>query len=492
MRSSRPRQLRLVFADNSSEGKDARNEDGSSGREYLLHTASARKTTGLDAPAAAGDGGLLDRVASEPNLAQALLHVLRNHGAPGVDGKSVEEVVRHAPALLPRLRRELLSGRYRPGDIRRVWIPKPGGGRRGLGIPNVVDRWVSQAVLLVLEPIFEPTFHDGSHGFRPRRGAGTALADVRTHLSEGFTWIVSVDLSSFFDHVNHQRLLARMGRQVKDGRVLALVQRMLKAKVELPGGVRMANEEGTPQGHPLSPLLSNIVLDELDGELQRRGLRFVRYADDINVFVRSERAGGRVLDSLTRFLEGRMRLTVNRDKSGIVRPETSHILGFSFRVEPDGQVDVLLSDKTIRRMSERIQALTPRTWGRSLEDLLHRTGVFLKGWMGYYRQCSAASLRTLLVMDAHIRRRIRAILVLQKGRRPRFLYRHLRGCGVSVRAAARAAWASCGPWPRSNRPGLTRAYPNAWFHARLVSLATEWHRHNPPAQASGQRLLFAP
>jgi len=491
LRRTRPRQLRLVFADSSSEGKDVPNEDGSSGRTYLLHTARARTTPGLDAPAARGDEGLLERVASEPNLARALLHVFRNHGAPGVDGTSVEEVVRHAPRLLPRLRRELLSGRYRPGDIRRVWIPKPGGGRRGLGIPNVVDRWVSQAVLVILEPVFEPTFHDSSHGFRPHRGAETALADVQRCLSEGLTWIVGVDLAAFFDQVNHQRLLARMGRRVKDGRVLALVHRMLKAKVALPDGVRVANERGTPQGHPLSPLLSNIVLDELDGELQRRGLRFARYADDVHVFVRSERAGGRVLDALTRFLEGRMRLKVNRDKSGLVRPEQSHILGFSFRVGPDGRVETLLSETTRCRMAERIKRLTPRTWGRSLEELLRRTSVYLRGWMGHFQRCTAAGLRSLETLDAHIRRRIRAIIVRQKGRRPRFLYRHLRSCGVGGRNAARAAWGQHGIWRCSHHPGLHRAYPNAWFHARLVSLAAEWHRLHPPTRASGQLTLFA-
>lgn len=480
-----------MFADSLQEDKHTRLEDVSSGRAYLLRTTRARKASGLDAPADPGDKGLLERVASEPNLAQALLHVFANHGASGVDGESVEDVVSHASELLPLLRRELLSGRFRPGDIRRAWILKPGGGRRGLGIPNVVDRWVSQAVLLVLGPIFEPTFHDSSHGFRPRRGAETALADATGYLSEGNTWIVSVDLSTFFDRVNHQRLLTRLGRWVKDGRVLSLVHRMLKAKVVLPDGTRVATEEGTPQGGPLSPLLSNIVLDELDGELQRRGLRFVRYADDINVFVHSERAGVRVLESLTRFLEGRMRLKVNQEKSGVVRPEKSHILGFCFRVGQEGAVDVLLSEKTKRRIAARMKAMTPRTWGRSVEDLIQDLGRYLTGWMGYFRHCTEAALRSFHTQDAHIRRRIRAILLRHKGRRPRFLYKHLRARGVKVRTAANAAWSSRGYWRRSNLPGMTHAYPNAWFHDRLVSLVSEWQRHNPPAQASGQQLLFA-
>ncbi len=490
MRRPGPHQLFLAFADSPQGGKDAQAEDVSSGRAYLLRRARTRKMSGPGAPATDGDERLLDRVASESNLAQALLHVLRNHGAPGVDGKSVEDVVCHAPTLLPRLRRELQQGRYRPGDIRRVWIPKPGGGQRGLGIPNVVDRWVQQAVQQVLEAVFEPFFHDSSHGFRPQRGTETALAEIRRYLSEGYTWIVSVDLSSFFDRVNHQRLLAALGRRVKDGAVLALVHRMLKAKVVLPDGTKVSTEEGTPQGGPLSPLLSNVVLDELDRELQRRGLRFVRYADDIHVFVRSRRSGERVLDSLTRFLEGRMRLKVNRDKSAVVRPQESHMLGFCFLVGPEGAVQVLLSRKTVRRIAARIRALTPRTWGRSLVDVLQQAGAYLRHWMGYFRRCSEAGVWRLRFLDAHVRRRIRAILVRQKGRRPRFLFRHLRERGARVSAAARAAWGSRGAWPRSNLPGLTQAYAVAWFLERLVSLEAEWHRHNPPMQASGQQLLF--
>jgi group II intron reverse transcriptase/maturase len=222
----------------------------------------------------------MESVASARNLAQALLNVLRNKGAPGVDGRSVEQVVEEAPALLPELQKSLLEGTYQPGDIRRVWIPKPGGGERGLGIPNVVDRWVQQAVLQILEPIFEPRFHRSSHGFRANRGAHTAIAEAKQYLGEGFRILVDLDLSKFFDRVHHQRLLNRLGQQVGDDRILNLVRRMLKAKVVLPDGTKVSTEEGTPQGGPLSPLLSNIVLDEWDWELERRGLRFVRYADD--------------------------------------------------------------------------------------------------------------------------------------------------------------------------------------------------------------------
>ena len=245
-----------------------------------------------------------------------------------MDGESVEEVVDNAHRLLPRLRRALLEGSYRPGDIRRVWIPKAGGGQRGLGIPNVIDRWVQQAMLQVLEPIFEPVFHKSSHGFRPNRGAHTAIAEAKTYLEDGRSWLVDIDLSKFFDRVNHQRLLDRLSLQVKDRRVVTLIKRLLKAKVVLPDGMRVSTEEGTPQGGPLSPLLSNVVLDELDWELERRGLCFVRYADDCNIYVGSERACQRVMDSVRRFLEGRLRLLVNEDKSAVARPEEA-FSGFS-------------------------------------------------------------------------------------------------------------------------------------------------------------------
>jgi len=302
LKSAEPRQLAFVFADSPTGNKVRDPQDESSGKRFLVHTA---KGSGQleSATCTAAEGRLMEAVASASNLAQALLNVLRNKGAPGVDGRSVEQVVDEAPALLPELQKSLLDGTYQPDEIRRVWIPKPGGGERGLGIPNVVDRWVQQAVLQVLEPIFEPRFHRSSHGFRANRGAHTAIAEAKQHLGEGCRVVVDLDLSKFFDRVHHQRLLNRLGEQVRDERILNLVRRMLKAKVVMPDGTKVSTEEGTPQGGPLSPLLSNIVLDEWDWELERRGLRFVRYADDCNIFVRSQRAGQRVMASTRRFLE---------------------------------------------------------------------------------------------------------------------------------------------------------------------------------------------
>jgi group II intron reverse transcriptase/maturase len=426
----------------------------------------------------------MERVASSQNLASALLHVARKQGAPGVDGVTTEEVLAAGHRLLEQLSRDLLSGRYQPGEIRRVEIPKPEGGSRDLGIPNVVDRWVQQAVHQILGPIYEPKFHPSSHGFRPDRGAKTAITEAKEHLLGGCSWVVAVDLSKFFDRVNHQRLLARLAHDVPDKRVLRLIHQMLKAKVVLPNGTRVNTEEGTPQGGPLSPLLSNIVLDELDWELQRRGLKFVRYADDFNVYVRSQRAGLRVMTSLTAFIERRLRLKVNVDKSEVSLPEKVHFLGFSL-VKMDAQrVEVRLSKRTFRRFYDRIKELTPRNWGRSLKSCLDGLNVYLKGWSGYFKlstQCHN--------LDAHIRRRIRALIIKQK-KKPRFLFRHLVQCGVTNATAAKTAFKSCGIWKKSNLAGMNQAYRNRWFNGRLLNLRDEWLRLTYPILVAPTQLTL--
>ncbi|WP_437645061.1 group II intron reverse transcriptase/maturase [Sorangium sp. So ce362] len=293
----------------------------------------ARNTKGIALPAMT-----MEEVASEDNLMRAFEKVAQNDGAPGPDRQSVDEVRAHLGSVLPVLRRELLEGNYRPGLIRRVWIPKAGGGQRGLGIPNVVDRTVQQAVHQVLSPHYEPTFHGSSHGFRPGRSCHTAIAEAVGHLEEGHEWMVDLDLKSFFDRVHHDRLLARIELRVKDRRLIDLIRRMLKAKVILPNGVVVSTEEGAPQGGPLSPLLSNIVLDELDWELERRGHRFVRYADDVNIYVRSERSGERVMASVVRFIESRLRLKVNAAKSAVARPEERHFVGFNVDFAPKNPI----------------------------------------------------------------------------------------------------------------------------------------------------------
>ena len=312
--------------------------------------------------------------------------------------------------MLPRLQADLLAGTYRPGGIRRVLIPKAGGGQRGLGIPDVVDRVVQEAVRQVLEPLWEPTFHPSSHGFRPGRSCHTAIAEAKAHLEDGYEWCVDLDLEKFFDLVCHQRLTARLAERVSDRRLLVLIGRMLKAKVVLPDGVVIDSEQGVPQGGPLSPLLSNIVLDELDRELDRRGHRFVRYADDAKVYVRSERAGQRVMASLTEFIERRLRLKVNEAKSAVARPEDRHFLGFRLRLDPHtGTVEVLLSERTKRNAMQRVRELTPRTWGSTLLACIAQINAWLRGWHGFFGIASPSEMQALRKIDAHIRRRLRAI-----------------------------------------------------------------------------------
>ena len=496
MRRADSSQLSFVFADSPplrlgrSGGKSDAAADAPASAAWLLHTANGKAAS--ESAARAEERlkatALLEQAASPGNLARALLNVARNKGAAGVDGRSVGEVIGSARSLLPKLRRSLLAGTYQPGAIRRVWIPKPGGGQRGLGIPNVVDRWVQQALLQVLEPVFDPTFHESSHGFRPQRGAQTAIAEAKGYVQAGFGHVVDIDLSKFFDRVHHQRLLGRLARRIDDGRVLRLIHQMLKAKVVLPDGTAVSTDEGTPQGGPLSPLLSNVVLDELDQELARRGLRFVRYADDFQVFVRSERAGHRVMGSIRRFIEGRLRLKVNQDKSRVTRPDQSQFLGFTLMKRRDGEVEVFLAERSEKRLNRRIRELTPRSWGSSLNACMAQVNRYLRGWYGYFRLCTEEGAKRFSRIDAHVRRRLRAIIIQHKRRRPRFLYRHLRSRDVPRGAAASAAYRRCGSWKRSNLPGITRAYRNAWFHERLVTLAHQWQADHMPPRVSGQQL----
>jgi len=433
----------------------------------------------------------MEAVADQANLLRAFERVAANRGAPGVDGKSVEEVREYLPRLLPRLQEELLEGTYRPGNIRRVWIPKPGGGRRGLGIPNVVDRMVQQAVLQIMSPNYEPTFHDSSHGFRPGRGTHTAIAEARSYVEDGLEWVVDIDLAKFFDRVNHQRLLARLEQRIEDKRLIRLIRSMLKAKVVMPEGVVVATHEGTPQGGPLSPLLSNIVLDELDSELARRGHRFVRYADDAKVYVRSERAGKRVMESVSRFIERRLRLAVNQQKSAVGKAEERHFLGFVLRREPeDGTVEVLLSKRSEKRLRDKVRELTPRNWGRSLARCIERVNVYIRGWVGAFRICTDGVERTLRNVDAHIRRRLRAIK-LKQWKRKRTMAKRLIKLGVKPRTAWRYLYRGRSSiWALSHCAAVDRGLCNAYFAQRgLVSLKQQWQANRTEAIVIARRQL---
>jgi group II intron reverse transcriptase/maturase len=369
----------------------------------------------------------MEEVASVGNLRRAFERVESNDGAPGPDRRSVREVREQLEHVLPAVHLALLDGSYCPGMIRRVWIPKAGGGERGLGIPNVVDRVVQQAVHQVLSPHYEPTFHPSSHGFRPGRSCHTAIAEAGMHLKDGHEWVVDLDLEKFFDRVHHDRLMARLAQRIEDRRLLRLIRQMLTAKVIMPDGVVVTTEEGTPQGGPLSPLLSNIVLDELDWELERRHHLFVRYADDSNIYVRSERAGRRVMATVVQFIERRLRLKVNADKSAVARPEGRHFVGFRLRSNADtAEIEVLPSARSLDRMAIKVRKLTPRTWGRSVSNCISRANAYFRGWIGFFGICSNTPelIRALRAHDAHLRRRLRA-LQLRQWRRKRFIARQL-------------------------------------------------------------------
>jgi group II intron reverse transcriptase/maturase len=429
----------------------------------------------------------MEEVADEENLRQAFARVASNAGAPGPDGQTIDEVREHLVELLPKLIRELMGDRYLPGRIRRVWIPKASGGQRGLGIPDVIDRLVQQAVHQVLAPHYEPSFHPSSHGFRPNRSCHTAITEARTYLEDGFEWVVDLDLEKFFDRVNHDRLMARLAEDVQDSRLLRLIRRMLTAQVVLPDGVVVSTDEGTPQGGPLSPLLSNIVLDELDRELTRRGHRFVRYADDCNIYVRSERAGQRVMASITAFIEGRLRLKVNAEKSAVAKPEDRHFVGFRLCREPiKGSVEVMLSRRSEERLNETIRRLTPRNWGQSLDDCITRLNRYLVGWIGFFGICTDAEQATLNATDAHIRRRLRAI-VLKHWKRKRFIERKLRHLGVKAWLAKRIYWGRQSIWDLTRNRAVRTGLRDAYFAERgLVSLLQRWHRRRDMLIAPGQ------
>jgi RNA-directed DNA polymerase len=424
-------------------------------------------------------------------LSEAFSNVARNRGAPGPDGMTIDAMHKHLGVWLPALRTALLGGHYTPGDIRRVWIPKVGGGQRGLGIPNVIDRVVQEAVRQVLEPLYEPTFHRSSHGFRPGRSCHTAIAEAVSYVDDGCEWVVDLDLEKFFDRVNHQRLMSKLAQRVQDKALLVLIGRMLKAKVVLPDGVVVSTEEGVPQGGPLSPLLSNIVLDELDQELDRRGHQFVRYADDCNIYVRTERAGDRVMASITQFIEKRLRLKVNASKSAVARPEDRHFLGFRLRRDPlDGSVEVLLSKRSRDRITERLCELVPQNWGNTINACIARLNTYLVGWINFFGICTNGAARIFRNLDAHARRRLRA-LQLRHWRTKRTIVKRLISFGISAKAAWRAVYGGRrSTWALSHTSAVDHALRNSYWEARgLVSIEQRWRKKHEQVVAPGQLAL---
>lgn len=329
---------------------------------------------------------------------------------------------------------------------------------------------------MVLEPLYEPNFHASSHGFRPSRSCQTAIAEAQKYIDDGHEWVVDIDVKQFFDRVHHQRLMARLEQRVSDRRVLGTIHRLLKAKVVMPNGVKVSTDEGVPQGGPLSPLLANIVLDELDRELDQRGHRFVRYADDCNIYVRSEKAGHRVMESVKRFIERRLRLEVNAEKSAVARPEERHFVGFSLRREPlDGTVEVLLSKRSKDRIANKISELTPRNWGSSLNACIEQVNVYLLGWIGFFWICTEKAVAMLRYVDAHIRRRLRAIQLKHWQSRPT-IARKLIQLGVNRKTAwCRVYEGRKSTWALTRSSAVERGLRNVHFTERgLVSVEQRW------------------
>jgi len=421
---------------------------------------------------------LWERVFASDNLLVAVRKVEGNGGAPGVDGMTVGELSDWLESGWPRVRDCLEAGTYRPVPVRRVEIPKPDGGSRLLGVPTVVDRVLQQAISQVLVPIFDPGFSESSFGFRPGRSAHGAVEQARGYIEDGLGWAVDVDLDRFFDRVNHDMVMARVARRIADKRLLGLMRAFLNAGVMI-GGVEQATREGTPQGSPLSPLLSNIMLDDLDRELESRGHRFVRYADDVRIYVRSQRAAQRVLESVSEFVEKRLKLKVNRDKSGIGPATAVFLLGFGFFLR-NGAVMIRVAPGAKRAMKQRIRRLTSRSWGVSMPYRIEMMNRFIRGWSGYYAVVDTPSVFTSV--DGWVRRRLRQVLWIQwKTRANR--RRNLRRLGIAPRDAAAVAASSRGSWSLSHSPALQRGLPvKYWVHRGLVGFEANYHRFHPDTQ----------
>ncbi len=402
---------------------------------------------------------LMEEVCQRKNLEEALKRVMANKGSPGVDGMTVRKLPDYLRKHWPTIRQQLLSGTYRPQPVKRVEIPKPDGGVRKLGIPTVLDRFIQQAVMQVLQGRWDSTFSEHSYGFRPGRSAHQAVAQAQKYLAEGYRWTVDIDLEKFFDRVNHDILMGRIAKRVSDKRMLTLIRAFLNAGV-MENGLVSPTDEGTPQGGPLSPLLSNLMLDDLDRELQRRGLRFARYADDCNIYVRSQRAGQRVMESITRFLTTKLKLKVNESKSAVARPWDRKFLGMTFTVhrEPKRRI----APKALMRFKERIRELTRRTRGISLERMIEQLSRYLNGWRGYFGFCQTASV--LRDLDSWIRRRLRSVLWKQWKRGKR-RFAELRNRKVGKDLAAQTAGSPHGPWRLARSPALNVALPNAYFQS---------------------------
>jgi group II intron reverse transcriptase/maturase len=419
---------------------------------------------------------LWEIVFSRENLLRALKRVERNRGAAGVDGMTVAELRPWLRENWAVIRKQLDEGTYRPAPVRRVTIPKPDGGERMLGVPTVVDRLIQQAIAQALTPIFDPGFSEHSYGFRPGRSAHQAVRAAKGYVVEGYQWVVDLDLDRFFDRVQHDVLMARVARKVGDRRLLRLIRRYLSAGI-MVDGVKQASAEGTPQGSPLSPLLANIMLDDLDRELEGRGHRFVRYADDLRVYVRSERAAQRTLESVTGYLERRLRLKVNGEKSSTRHAAEAVLLGFGLLFFPNGAVRIRVAPKAVRRMQTRLRKLTGRKRGISMERRIGELNRYITGWCAYF--ALAESYEAFRGVEGWLRRRLRQVR-WKEWKRVRTRIRNLQALGIIRVEAIRWGCTRKGPWRLAGSPVLSRALPNAyWTNLGLVDFLAIFRRRRP-------------
>jgi RNA-directed DNA polymerase len=418
-------------------------------------TESSGATSGLESPARTDR--LMEEVCERDNLKEALRRVKANKGSAGVDGMTIGAITDYLKQHWPAIREQLLNGTYEPKPVRRVEIAKPDGGVRKLGIPSVLDRFIQQAVMQVLQRRWDRMFSAHSYGFRPGRSAHHAVAQAQHYIAEGYGWVVDLDLEQFFDRVNHDKLMGRIAQRVEDKRLLKLIRAFLNAGV-MENGLVSPSVEGTPQGGPLSPLLSNVVLDELDRELERRGHRFVRYADDSNIYVRSERAGHRVMESVTRFITNTLKLKVNETKSAVARPQVRKFLGFSFTAGPE--VKRAIAPKALARFKARIREVTRRAKGVSIAVTIAELAPYMRGWRSYFAFCETPDV--LVYLTRWVRLRLRAALWRQ-WKTPRRRRAALLALGVRPQLASKTASSGRGPWYLARAKALSVGLSNAYF-----------------------------
>ena len=450
---------RLLFEEPA---ENPRHGEGSEGRTRPFPREEQQAFT-ANGPARALTESLMEEVTDRDNLNQAYRQVKANQGAPGVDGMTIAAACDWIAEHKEQLIASLIEGSYQPQPVRGVKISKLGGGTRQLGIPTVIDRLVQQAILQVLQPLVDPTFSDSSYGFRPGRSAHDALHQAAKYVAEGRTIVVDMDLEKFFDRVNHDILMARLARRIADKRLLKIIRRFLEAGL-MQEGVCFARNEGTPQGGPLSPLLANLLLDDLDRELERRGHAFCRYADDCNIYVRSPAAGQRTLASITRFLEGKLRLRINREKSAVAPVNERKFLGY--RLLADGAL--VIAPQSIQRAKDRIRQLTRRNRGVSFERVIGELNSFTTGWMAYFRYAKARG--ALRELDSWLRRKLRCVRLKQR-KRAASIATFLQHLGVPKNQSWTTAACGKGWWRMAQTPAASQAMSNQWFQQQgLVNL----------------------